>query len=118
MVDPDGVASSPYDEDGTPRRLPLRRRGRYNRSAMIMTFFYGALAVLVLIGGYVYRARRGRRGGEAGFLTDDMIRRIEEEGRLELEFSEPLDLDEIREAEEQFWSESWDEPDEYQDSPR
>lgn len=80
---------------------------------MFMIFFYGALAVLVLVAGYVYRTRLGARGGAAGSLTDDMIRQIEEEGRLRLEHPEPLDLNEIREAEEQFWSESWDEPDEY-----
>lgn len=43
-------------------------------------------------------------------LDDDMIRRIEQDGVVEVE--EPLDLDEVREEEERFWSETWDIPDE------
>jgi hypothetical protein len=43
-------------------------------------------------------------------LDDDMIRRIEQQGSLELE--EPLDFDHIREEEERFLNETWDLPDE------
>jgi hypothetical protein len=42
-------------------------------------------------------------------LDDDMIRRIEEQGSIEIE--EPLDLEQVREEEERFWSETWDVPD-------
>jgi hypothetical protein len=44
-------------------------------------------------------------------LTDDMIRQIEERGRVELD--EPLDLDQIQEEEARFWEEHWDDPDEW-----
>jgi len=68
-------------------------------------------AVLALIAGglYVLRLRELRRGG--GTLTDDMIERIENTGRLDLD--EPLDLEDIREEEERFWEEEpWDEAEE------
>ena len=60
-----------------------------------------------------HKAEEARRAQPDTTLTDDMIRQIEEEGRLHIDDSEPLDLDEIREQEEQFWEESWDEPDEW-----
>lgn len=70
-----------------------------------------ALALLALAGGVVYRRRiRDYVGGARKGLDDDMIRHIEEQGRIEVE--EPLDLDEVRLEEERFWSESWDTPEE------
>jgi len=69
-------------------------------------------AVLALAGGLLYRRRleaaKRLEGGD--FLSDELIRQIETSGRIELE--EPLDLKEIRAEEEQFWSETWDEPEE------
>ncbi|MEX0890827.1 MAG: hypothetical protein WEB88_01575 [Gemmatimonadota bacterium] len=67
-----------------------------------------AAAALVIAGGLAARrrveeARESRRG-----LADEDIRRIEEGGWVELD--EPLDLDEARAEEEQFWEETWDEP--------
>lgn len=46
-------------------------------------------------------------------VTDEVVRRIEEEGRVDLREDEPLDLDEIEDEEDRFWSETWDEPDPY-----
>ena len=46
--------------------------------------------------------------GRSG-LDDDMIRRIEADGSIE--FEDPLDLEQVREEEERFWSETWDVPD-------
>lgn len=67
----------------------------------------GVLAVMAAIG---YRRRlAGLREQER--ITDDSIRRIEQEGKLELD-DEPLDLDTIRDEESRFWEESWDEPEE------
>jgi hypothetical protein len=67
-------------------------------------------ALLAAVAAYLYRARlRAYRHGTA--LSDEQIRRIEEQGRVELD--EPLDLAEIREEEERFWEETaWDEPEE------
>lgn len=69
------------------------------------------LAVLVVAGGAAvrYRTWKAKRRRETE-LTDDMIRRIEEEGRLETDRRAPLDWEEIRRQEDRFWSETWDEP--------
>jgi hypothetical protein len=68
-------------------------------------------AVLAIAAGLLYRNRLDyAQQEEPVVLNDRLIRQIERDGRIELE--EPLDLDHIREQEERFWEESWDEPDE------
>lgn len=75
--------------------------------------FLLVLALLAMAGGWLLRRRIGRaREGGRAHLSDEMIRRIEEEGRLHRPDNEPLDLDQIRREEEQFWDETWDEPEE------
>ncbi len=69
-------------------------------------------ALLAVTGGLIYRTRLGRMGTRKRPLTDDMIRRIEEQGRLDVEDHEALDMQHIREEEERFLEETWDEPDE------
>ena len=64
-----------------------------------------------LVGGagviYVRRVLAAR----SSQLDDDMIARIEQHGAIEVE--EPLDLEDIREAEAEFWKEeAWDEAEE------
>lgn len=69
-------------------------------------------AVMLLIAGLAYR-KRLQALAERELLTDDMIRQIEEDGRLHVEPPEPLDHQQIRMEEERFWEEAaWDEPDE------
>jgi len=46
-------------------------------------------------------------------VDDDAIHAILETGELTIDEDEPLDLVEIDESEERFWSESWEEPDEW-----
>ncbi len=72
-----------------------------------MTWVLLALALLTIAGGLAVRRRLRRRDSA---LDDDMVRRIEEEGRLDWEAPEPLDLEEIREEEDAFWEQTWDEP--------
>lgn len=68
------------------------------------------IATLAIAGGFIVRSRlRSARQSEDG-LCDGDIRRIEM--GLPLEREEPLDRDGIRRAEEEFWSETWDEPEE------
>jgi hypothetical protein len=43
-------------------------------------------------------------------LDDDAVERILSYGQLFVEDDEPLDLREINDEEERFWSETWDEP--------
>lgn len=71
------------------------------------------LAGLALIGGLLYRIRLTRTIGEVQpLLTDDLVRQIEEDGRVE--FDEPLDLDQIQEEEARFWEDSpWEDSDEW-----
>ena len=45
-------------------------------------------------------------------IDDDAVRTILATGALSVEVDEPLDLREIGEEEERFWSETWDEPEE------
>ncbi len=46
-------------------------------------------------------------------MTDDDVRQIEQHGWLvREEEDEPLDLEEIREAEKRFWEPTWDRPEE------
>jgi hypothetical protein len=46
-------------------------------------------------------------------VDDDALRQLLETGSFEPDEDEPLDLDAAARAEEEFWSESWDEPEEY-----
>jgi hypothetical protein len=69
-----------------------------------------AAAVLVIAAGILARRRVLAAREDRGGLADEDIRRIEEGGWLVRE--EPLDLDEARAEEEQFWEETWDEPEE------
>lgn len=69
------------------------------------------LAILAVVGGFSYRRRlRDYLGRRAARLDDEMIRRIEHQGSIDID--EPVDLDEVRLEEERFWSETWDAPDE------
>lgn len=71
------------------------------------------LAILALVAGLLVRRRiRAAKDRRPEGLTDDMVRRIEREGRLRREEPEPLDLEEIREEEDAFWEQTWDEPEE------
>lgn len=68
------------------------------------------MAGLVLVAGIAYRRRIRREVGEAArSLSDDQIRQIEAIGTLERD-EDLLDLEEIERAEEEFWRETWEEP--------
>ncbi len=69
-----------------------------------------ALAVLVAVAGWT-RRRRLRAQTRAG-VTDEIVRQIEAVGRVDAEDVEPLDVDRARDEEDEFWAQTWDEPDE------
>ncbi len=46
-------------------------------------------------------------------VVAEAIDRIVETGQLVVDEEESLDLDDIDEEEDRFWSESWDEPEEW-----
>ncbi len=74
-----------------------------------MSLLWVFLAVLAFVVGVAYRVRIHEEIARRGELTDEQVRRIEQTGSVEAERG-PLDLDEIERAEEEFWEESWDEP--------
>lgn len=72
---------------------------------------FGALAV---IGGLAVRRRLETSRAEQGpVLDDEAVRRIVDTGRPWEDADPPLDIEEIEEAEDRFWSESWDEPEDW-----
>ena len=81
--------------------------------ALIWFTFWSVLALLAAAAGIrTYLRRRALLAAMSARLDDDAVRRIVETGALSLEVDEPLDLREIGEEEERFWSETWDEPEE------
>jgi hypothetical protein len=78
--------------------------------ALVSAFLVG----LVTASGLRLRARLVRPGGRSTPVVDDAaVRRILEEGVLECDAEPPLDMDEIEDEERRFWSEHWDEPEEW-----
>ena len=80
-----------------------------------MTWFPMALAAVALLAGirYLVRLRAARADEDAPpRVDDDAIRQILERGTLSAG-TDGLDMGEIARAEEDFWAESWDEPEEY-----
>ena len=83
-----------------------------------MTWFWIFLALLAGAAGLRYLAslRAASRPGAPPRVDDDALRRILEHGTLSTggeDDDEPLDLKKAARAEEEFWDESWDEPEEY-----
>ena len=73
------------------------------------------LMFLVAAGMSVLRRLRERIRLDPPVLDDDDVRRIEAQGSLYVELDEPLDPEQIRQAEERFWREDWEDPEEYLD---
>lgn len=80
---------------------------------MLGTLFV-ILAAVVLLGGLL-RRRHVRRTveGEEPVVTDELLRTLLDQAGRGEEESEPLDEDEIRRAEDEFWGQEWDEPEEW-----
>ena len=69
------------------------------------------LLAIVAAAVYRFRLRRYRCARTDLHVDDEMIRRIEHEGAIEID--EPIDLDHVREEEQRFWEEVWDDPEEW-----
>lgn len=81
-----------------------------------MFWIWILLAVIVVIAGVRYRRRLAafRRPNEFHSVDDAAIRQILQQGRLRTRGpGDPLDMTAAKEAEEEFWEQSWDEPEEY-----
>ena len=73
-------------------------------------YLFVALAVLVALAGWRvrHRLRRQTRSG----ITDEIVRQIETIGRVDAEDVDPVDLERARAEEDEFWAQTWDEPEE------
>ncbi len=76
----------------------------------VLWFFLGAVFAYA----WISTRRRIRKSIEVPppRIDQDDIRRIEEEGSLLTDDPEPLDLEQISREEDEFWRETWDEPEE------
>jgi len=76
--------------------------------------FWVGLAVLAFAAGVSLRVRLSdQRDASRPVVDDQAIRVILDTGQLATDEDEPLDAQEIDEEERRFWSENWDEPDEW-----
>jgi hypothetical protein len=94
--------------DGLPCCLLERTGGVERPGAGPAGLVIGGLSLLGALVVAAVVARIARRPG--GGLSDEQIVQIETVGSVEVD--EPLDLDTIAREEDEFWSETWDEPDE------
>ena len=76
----------------------------------VLWFFLGALFAYA----WISMRRKIRKSIEVPppRIDENDIRRIEEEGTLLTDDPEPLDLEQIGREEDEFWRETWDEPEE------
>ena len=81
-----------------------------------MNWYWSLLAALVIVAGLRYGLRRRalRRSRGIPRVDDAALGRILQTGSLPGDDDdEPLDLEAAARAEEEFWEEHWDEPEEY-----
>jgi len=78
---------------------------------VVIDLLFGLVALLILGAGLVVRRRiREATRRSPPEVTDETLRRIEEEGVLRTDDPGPLDEKAIREEEDRFWEETWDRP--------
>ena len=65
------------------------------------------LALIVAVVGFLARRERRSRG-----LSDDLVRQIEQTGRVDAEDVDGVDLEQVRAEEDAFWEQTWDDPEE------
>jgi len=84
---------------------------------MLMLFwlgFWARLTVLLFAAAVSLRVRlRESIGSVTPLVDDDAVDEILRTGVLITNEDQPLDLEEIDEEERKFWSERWDEPEEW-----
>ena len=81
-----------------------------------MAWIWILFGSLVVLAGMRYRQRLRaiRPRASPPTIDDAAIRHIIRKGSLpEKEEGAPIDMDEVARAEEEFWAEPWDEPEEY-----
>ncbi|MBW3569998.1 MAG: hypothetical protein KY467_02720 [Gemmatimonadetes bacterium] len=81
-----------------------------------MAWFWIVLSALAGLGGlrYLVRLRAGRPPSQVPAVDDAALHEILRSGRLRgPDGDPPVDMRDAAEAEDEFWSQSWDEPEEY-----
>ena len=73
-------------------------------------YLFVALAVLVAVAGW--RVRHRLRHRTRSGVTDEIVHQIETLGRVDAEDVEPVDMERMRAEEDEFWAQTWDEPEE------
>ncbi len=82
---------------------------------MLSSVFF-LMAVVVILGAILARSRVRRRLDSHDPMTDDPVLReilAESDTWPEEEEADPLDEEEIREAEDRFWEQEWDRPEDW-----
>ena len=74
-------------------------------------YLFVALAALVAVAGW--RVRQRLRHQTRSGVTDEVVRQIETLGRVDAEDVDPLDMERARAEEDEFWAQTWDEPEEH-----
>jgi hypothetical protein len=80
---------------------------------LLWILFWALLAALMVAAGWSVYERRRQLAQSGPVVDDDAVRRILDTGELFIDEDEPLDLAEIDQEEERFWSETWEEPDDW-----
>jgi hypothetical protein len=80
---------------------------------LLWILFWAMSSALAVAAGWSLHERRRRLTRARPVVDDDAIQHILETGELWVEEDAPLDLEEIDQEEERFWSETWDEPDDW-----
>jgi hypothetical protein len=79
-----------------------------------LTVLWSALAALGAAAGIgAYVRRRRQIDASRSRVDDEAIRKILATGSLTVDEDEPLDIATIDAEEQRFWSETWDEPDDF-----
>jgi hypothetical protein len=79
-----------------------------------LTVLWSALAALGAAAGVgAYFRRRRQIEASRSRVDDEAIRKILATGTLTVDEDEPLDIATIDAEEQRFWSETWDEPDDF-----
>jgi len=74
--------------------------------------FWAGLTVLVVTAGVSLRLR-DRAGKSMPIVNDAAVEEILATGALIKDEDSPLDIEQIDDEEHKFWSQTWDEPDEW-----
>ena len=95
---------------GPPARVAFVMHQEQEPRGAVTGYLFVALAVLVAVAGW--RVRHRLRHQTRSGVTDEIVHQIETLGRVDAEDVEPVDMERVRAEEDEFWAQTWDEPEE------